>query len=188
MWTRWPLERMIKMDRAQILASAEKIGFEAIGTLEPATLSPREEVRDMCASGKCKEFGKRWSCPPGCGSLEECTARFRGFDQGLLLQSVAQLEDCFDGEGMMRAEELHKQRLFALREALRGEPHVLVVGAGCCTVCAQCTYPGEPCRFPDRMIVSMEACGLLVSQVLKENNMAYYYGSDKIAYTGCVLF
>jgi hypothetical protein len=34
----------------------------------------------------------------------------------------------------------------------------------------------------------MEACGLFVSQVCRDNGVAYYYGDDKIAYTCCVLY
>ncbi len=65
--------------------------------------------------------------------------------------------------------------------------HVLAIGAGCCTACAQCTYPDEKCRFPERMVSSMEAYGMLVLEVCKANGLQYYYGADKMAYTSCFL-
>ena len=34
----------------------------------------------------------------------------------------------------------------------------------------------------------MEAYGLFVTQVCRDNNMKYYYGPKIITYTGCVLF
>ena len=71
-----------------------------------------------------------------------------------------------------------------MREA--GE-EVLAVGAGCCTQCAKCTYPEEPCRFPEKQITSMEAYGMLVLEICKQNGLQYYYGSDKMAYTSCFL-
>ena len=37
------------------------------------------------------------------------------------------------------------------------------------------------------MISSMEAFGMLVLEVCKANGLSYYYGSDKMAYTGCFL-
>ena len=64
---------------------------------------------------------------------------------------------------------------------------VLALGAGCCTQCGECTYPHAPCRFPEKMISSMEAFGILVLEVCQANGLPYYYGSDKIAYTSCFL-
>ena len=48
----------------ELTALAEKIGFEHAGALDPATIELKEEVREMCASGKCAMYDKRWSCPP----------------------------------------------------------------------------------------------------------------------------
>ena len=58
---------------------------------------------------------------------------------------------------------------------------------GCCTACAKCTYPDEPCRLPDKQIASMEAYGMLVLEICKRNGLQYYYGADKMAYTSCFL-
>ena len=44
------------------------------------------------------------------------------------------------------------------------------------------------CRFPERMHSSMEANGLFVSQVCKDNGVKYYYGPDSICFVGCFLF
>ena len=56
----------------ELTALAGKIGFEHTGSLDPATIELKEEVREMCASGKCAMYDKRWSCPPGCGTLDDC--------------------------------------------------------------------------------------------------------------------
>ncbi|MDR0628659.1 MAG: DUF2284 domain-containing protein [Treponema sp.] len=34
-------------------------------------------MRDVCAVNKCMAYGTNWSCPPACGTLEECEARIR---------------------------------------------------------------------------------------------------------------
>lgn len=37
----------------------------------------------------------------------------------------------------------------------------LPLNAGPCTFCAKCTFlDGEPCRFPDKAVFSVEACGI----------------------------
>ena len=63
----------------------------------------------------------------------------------------------------------------------------MVLGAGACTICKECTYPDEPCRFPDKMISSMEAYGIVVSDICSANNIPYYYGPNTLTYVGCVL-
>ena len=62
----------------ELCALAQSIGFEHAGPLDPATIELKEEVREMCASGKCAVYDKRWSCPPGCGTLDECRELLKG--------------------------------------------------------------------------------------------------------------
>ena len=177
---------MISYDTLAQLAC--EAGFSAWSSLDPATIECKTEVRDACASNSCGQYGKRWSCPPGCGTLEECAQRLKDCTCGILVQSVGELEDSFDVEAMMETEALHKERFQRMLAALRErEAPVLALGAGCCTRCKVCTYPDEPCRFPGEAISSMEAYGMLVLQVCKDNGLDYYYGADKIAYTGCFL-
>ena len=56
----------------QMAALAKENGFSAAVPLDPSTIRPLEEVRAMCASNHCHMYDKNWSCPPGCGTLEEC--------------------------------------------------------------------------------------------------------------------
>ena len=142
----------------------------------------------MCASDSCHKYNKCWSCPPGCGTLEECEQRVRKYKLGILVQTVGQLEDSMDGEGMMRTEATHKASFYSLEKDLRKfYPNMLPMGAGCCTKCKTCTCPEAPCRFPDQAFSSMEAYGMLVMQVCQANHLDYYYGPGKIAYTSCYL-
>ena len=172
----------------ELRALAEEIGFEHTGNLDPATIELKEEVRQMCASGKCAVYDKRWSCPPGCGTLEEYRELLKGYTRGILVQSVGELEDSFDVETMLETEVAHKERFYALRKALdeRGI-EALAAGAGCCTVCKECTYPDAPCRFPEQKMSSMEAIGMLVTEVCTANGLPYFYGENTIAYTSCFL-
>lgn len=172
----------------ELNALAMECGFSHCGPMEVSKLELRQDVRDMCKSNSCGQYGKRWSCPPGCGSLEECTEKLMAYKQGVLVQTTGELEDEFDGEAMMETEANHKENLFRMRQALKAHyPKSLAAGAGCCTVCRKCTYPDEPCRFPEKQIISMEAYGMLVLDVCKKNDMKYYYGPNTITYTSCFL-
>jgi len=176
------------LDYDALKKAAQTAGFEEVALLRADSICLHQEVRDMCASGKCSQYGHNWTCPPHTGSLEECSARIAAYNRGILVQTVQPIEDCFDGEGMMEAERLHKERFHALQDVLSGMyPGLLAISAGCCTRCKACTCPHEPCRFPEKKVSSMEAYGMLVLEVCSNNGMKYYYGSDKIAYTSCFL-
>ena len=99
---------------------------------------------------------------------------------------VGELEDALDGEGMMETEALHKEHFVEMHDRLKKEfPKLLSLGAGCCTRCAKCSYPDAPCRFPEKRFSSMEAYGMLVTQVCQDSGIEYYYGPGTITYTSC---
>lgn len=176
------------MTYEQLKQMAEEAGFSACANLAVETIELKPEVRDMCAVNTCGMYGKRWSCPPGCGTLEECGQRLAGRIMGILVQTIGDIEDSFDFEAMMKIEAEHKEHFMEMFAALReAGADVLAIGAGCCTGCAKCTYPDEPCRFPEKMVSSMEAYGMVVNEICKSNGLAYNYGPEKMAYTSCFL-
>ena len=176
------------MTYQELAKIAEDAGFTAWAPLDVSTIELKTEVRDMCAVNSCGQYGKRWSCPPGCGTLEECTEQLKQYTHGILVQTYGDIEDGFDFEAMMEIEMEHKAHFTEMQEALHdaGIP-MLALGAGCCTQCANCTYPDAPCRFPQKKVASMEAFGMVVLEVCKANGLTYYYGADKMAYTSCFL-
>lgn len=142
----------------------------------------------MCAAGRCGAYGRSWSCPPGCGSIEENAEQMARYSSGILVQTSGQLEDDFDIEGMARIHESHKKNFFTLARQIRClEPDCLPLTAGSCTLCRKCTYPDKPCRFPQKRLSSMEAYGLLVSDVCKKSGLEYNYGPGTMTYTSCIL-
>lgn len=176
------------MNYENLSAIAQQCGFTAWAPLEVSTIELKQEVRDMCAVNSCGQYGKRWSCPPGCGELADCRANLESCTGGILVQTMGDIEDGFDFEAMMEIESDHKEHFLQMYAALREQGvDTLALGAGCCTKCANCTYPDAPCRFPKEMVSSMEAYGMLVMEVCKANGLQYYYGADKMAYTSCFL-
>lgn len=175
---------------ARIRKLALGCGFSAAAEFNVNTLKVRSEVRDACAADKCCSYGRNWSCPPACGSLEACEQGLRQYHAGLILQTCGQLEDSFDYESMAAIAREHQAHLRALQEGLQpfgDTPSWLLLGSGACAVCETCSYPESPCRFPGKMIVSMEAMGLLVSELCAANSLPYYYGPNTLTYVGCIL-
>ena len=169
-------------------AAAKAAGFDTVAPLDPGTLKFLPEVRSMCAADRCRSYGKNWSCPPACGSLEDWKARCGRYQRGLLLQTVGEREDSWDFEAMEEAALRNRERVDALAEALLADgADFLFLAAGTCTRCETCTYPDAPCRFPERRMPSMEAYGLVVSDECKKNGLPYYYGPNTMTFTACVM-
>ena len=107
-----PIERVIAM--------ATDIGFEEAAEMDPKTIVLREDVRAMCAEGKCHAYGKNWTCPPVCGDLDECRSIVDAYREGIgiIVQSVGQLEDSMDYETMMDTGKAHGERFRMLAEKI----------------------------------------------------------------------
>lgn len=170
------------------LARAKEFGFDAVAWLDPGKLEVRADVRAMCAANTCRAYGKNWTCPPACGSLEDCGLALKRYSKGILLQTVGHLEKTVDSRGYRETERRHLKHFSDFTRVMRQEyPNALCLGAGACRVCKVCAYP-EPCRFPGEAISSMEAYGLFVTQVCRDCALPYHYGEKTVTYTACVLF
>jgi predicted metal-binding protein len=170
------------------ISAALAVGFEYAAELDISTLVPRQDIREMCAEDKCHAYGKNWTCPPACGTLDECRKRIEACGSGLLVQTVQPLKNSLDWNGMMAAEKRHLERFHTLAAEFRSScPETLCLGAGGCRICKTCAWP-EPCRFPEKACSSLEAYGLFVTDVCRKNGLAYDYGEKRLAYTAAFLF
>ena len=130
-----------------------------------------------------------WEGLTACGTLQLCQSRMSRYTRGILVQTTGGLEDDFDLEGIAAAESRHKKAFADLtRQTRLLHPDCLPLTAGGCTLCRRCTYPDKPCRFPTKRLSSMEAYGLLVSDVCIKSGLPYNHGPKTITYTSCILF
>ena len=147
--------------------------------------------RDACAQNSCGVYGKYWVCPPACGEIEDLMTRVRSYDQAILYESVGHFEDSFDFEGMVAARQAHGALSRKIEETLRAEcpEERLHLSVGGCDLCKACTYPeGQPCLFPERALLSLEACGVDVYQTAKAAGLPYNNGANTVTYFGLILF
>lgn len=178
----------MELSKDTIVQDALDMGFSHAGLADVKTLHPRDEVREMCAVDKCHAYNKNWSCPPGCGTIEECDAEMQQYDWGVLVQVTMDMEDEMDMEAWMDAAKALRDKSVELNDMLHKKyPQVLGLGGAGCDICKECTYPDAPCRFPNKRMSGMEGYGLVVSDVCRDNGLLYYYGPDTITYTGLFL-
>ena len=166
----------------ELVVLALETGFTYAAPLAMDALEFRPEVRGMCESGRCRSYGKSWSCPPAAGSLDVIRKRAEGFDSGIIVQTSGSIDQ------LTELMQSHKRNFDTLVRQIKSfYPACLPMGAGACTRCRKCTYPERPCRYPGRMYISMEAYGLLVNDVAIRSGLKYNYGDDTMTYTSCIL-
>lgn len=148
-----------------------------------------EAVVAACRENRCGQYGTCWTCPPGVGELEELKAKALSFKNAVLFTCKYDLEDCFDFEGMQEAGKKSRALLFAIADNLRADGvRFQTMGCGSCDICAKCTYPDAPCRFPDKALSSMEAYGIDVGKLAKNVGVRYNNGSDTVTYFSIILY
>jgi predicted metal-binding protein len=172
----------------ELAALAKEAGFTYTAPLAMESLEFREEVRSMCSADLCKSYGKSWSCPPAVGSIVRAKERAENYHRGIIVQTAGAIADSFDMDGTAAIMQRHRKNFDTLvRQVRHFYPDCLPMGAGTCRLCRSCTYPDRPCRHPDRMVSSMEAYGLLVSDVAVRSGLGYNYGENTMTFTSCIL-
>ena len=183
------MEHNALFDRMTTLALS--LGAFCAAVIPVSDVETDASFRDMCASNVCGNYGRNWMCPPDAGDIHELMESLRTYTYMLVYQTVSELEDSYDFEGMMDAGVAHNKLMVALRDRLNAEnlPHVLHLGAGGCRMCEVCAKrTNEPCRHPDLAVASLETYGINVSKLAPAAGMKYINGKDTVTYFGAVLF
>lgn len=168
------LEKVICFEKKQI--KTEEIPFS-------------EEVLKACEVNHCGRYGKSWVCPPAVGPLERLKKEVLEFEKAFIFTYKAELEDSFDIDGMNIAREVSQKILIELCDLLYENNAIFKpLGCGSCTLCSICSYPEKPCRFPEKAVVSMEACGIDVVSLSKKTGINYHNGVNTVTYFNMILF
>jgi len=174
-----------------LLKKAQALGAYKTGVIDAKSISFDASFRDLCASNACGKYGKCYMCPPDVGEIAQLMAEAKQYKYALVYQTVTEIEDSFDFEGMLEA----KRRTYPLSQKLRevfqslNITNTLHLGAGGCGVCEVCAKKTqEPCRFPELAMASLEAYGINVSLLAKAADMKYCNGQNTVTYFGAVLF
>lgn len=146
-----------------------------------------EAVREACEKNYCGCYNKCWTCPPACGEIDKLQKKLTSYKNMFIFTTVHTLEDSFDLDGMRSAHISHDKTVDKIKELCQKHGATLL-GAGSCTICEKCAFPDAPCRFPEKAIVSMEACGINVMTLSKSAGINYINGTDTVTYFSAVLY
>jgi predicted metal-binding protein len=143
-----------------------------------------EEFGRSCAV--CCNYNTRWNCPPVVDSMEEQKKRIRAYRWAFVFSTTYATEGPFDFEGMFfTALGAHRTLTIEMYERF-GRKHP-IFGAGGCHLCKHCAYP-EPCRFPGKVVSSIEAAGIDVTRLSRSAGLTYNNGENTVTYFSMILF
>jgi len=179
------------MSYSELVKEAKEVGFTGVEYIPAESIVLCREFRDACAANRCGAYGKCYMCPPDVGDIDELMATVRTYTHGLLLQTVAKLEDSYDFEGMTEARKNHSRLTRELWKRVRPllPDGSLCLGVGGCGFCSKCAKrDGLPCRSPENAMASLEAYGVNVSSTVANTSLKYVNGQDTVTYFGLILF
>lgn len=156
----------------------------------PASEIPfSQSVADACKANICGRYGTCWTCPPGVGEYRELEKQIKAYEKAAVFTFKYDLEDSFDFEGMMDGQRTTMEILQRITDRLRADGEVFwALGCEGCHLCPKCTYPDAPCRFPEKAIKSVEACGINVVELAKNIGIHYHNGANTVTYFAIILF
>ena len=172
-------------------ALAIQLGATRAAIANVADIQFSESFRDLCEMNSCGKYNTNWMCPPAVGPFEELKSQVLAFNQGLVIQTVYQMEDSFDFEGMMNAATIHERVFRDIHNRIRQEKlldPMMALNAGACKFCETCTCPDEDCLFPDEALPSVEAYGIDVTALVTSCGIPYNNGQASVSYVGMLLF
>lgn len=175
----------------QLIDLALDAGAYKAAVIEASMVETDASFRELCKSNVCGKYGNCWMCPPDIGEIEPLMAKLREYAYVLVYQTVGELEDSYDMEGMGRAAGYHNAVTRRLMEASIDAPltQKLHLSAGGCHLCAVCAKTeNRPCRFPHRAIPPLEGYGIHVSRMAAASGMKYINGQNTVTYFGAMFF
>ena len=170
---------------------AKETGFTNAGLIPVENIPFDPVFRQACESNQCGRYGKCWTCPPAVGPIDELIARAKGYRYAVVYQTIGDIEDSYDFEGMMEVAASHNRNTRSFIERTEGiwKGRYLHLSAGGCHYCGRCAKEDDqPCRFPEKALASLEAYGVMVSQLASRVSMKYINGVNTVTYFGMCLF
>ncbi len=173
-----------------LIKTCIKAGAYKAGVVTTDKIPFDENLRSYCEVNHCGNYGKNYACPPSVGEGKKLIAKAKKYKKALVFQTVTQIEDSFDLEGMKEAELRHSKISAKINQYIQKHfDDYVQLTAGKCSVCPVCAQiERKPCRFPDKAISSLEAYCMNVSDLAKLCSMNYINGKDTVTYFGAFLF
>ena len=177
------------MNRERLEEQLAELPLYVYFYIDPKSLEFSERIRWICQH-ECPMYGKTWACPPGVGTVEECTKKCLSYNTCLVVGTITESGDIYCMEDALRSRPEHEDITNEVRGMFREqgvEPYILSTEA--CAVCERCAIEdGLPCRMPGRMHPCVESHGINLIPTLEENGLEFQYGDNMITWYSLLFF
>jgi predicted metal-binding protein len=145
--------------------------------------------RRLCKQNLCGEYNNNWGCPPGVGDIQECMDLANQYRHAALVYRRFCNIDMSDRSKIIQCETEHQEVCRRLANALRKEgTDVLPLAASGCRYCDKCTCPSDPCKYPEQMVPSISAYGIVMEEYLGNQNIRFKMEKDAFTLYGLLLY
>ncbi|MDN5332595.1 MAG: hypothetical protein PWP45_1820 [Tepidanaerobacteraceae bacterium] len=150
-----------------------------------------ERVRFQCSHSGCREYGKRFMCPPHVPGVEEFKKVLSNYIMAVLVQVQG------DAAGKEADKEAKRLALLLHEAVFRTEKQAFSLGfpfaagliGGPCILCEKCPAANgeDACVRREKARPSMEALGIDVFKTCKNAGLEIAFAPGKVVWTGMVL-
>ncbi|MDO5544382.1 MAG: DUF2284 domain-containing protein [Eubacteriales bacterium] len=177
------------MNRELLESKLSELPLYIYDFIDPNELEFSERIRLICQH-ECPKYGTTWACPPGVGTVAECQARCAGYQNCLLISSIAEVADIADIDGTLATRPAHEaltEQVAAILREQGEKPYILSTQA--CSICDRCAIlDGQPCRFPEKMHPCVESHGINVVPILEKLGLDFQFGANVVTWISLLLF
>jgi len=189
------MDFLVEIEKAKELKTLAQ-SFENIAVaklIHTRDIEVDERVRYQCSYSGCRDYGKRFMCPPYTPSVDEFKKVLSRYYMALLVQLTGTIKDKdnWEPETNRLALRLHdivyklEKKAFAL-----GLPFAAGLIGGSCKLCTKCPVEKDNnarCLHREKARPSMEAMGIDVLLTCKRAGLEVTFSPDEVIWTGLVL-
>ena len=136
-----------------------------------------QRVRHICET-ECPQYGTTWACPPAVGTVEECKARCRSFEDLLMISTVTEVSDIANLQETLDTRAGHEAITRQVVQLIRDQGlETMTLSTESCAICPHCAYPDGPCRHPEKMFPCVESQGILVTDLAEKHGLDFMNGN-----------
>lgn len=177
------------MTDSELMKLAEELGFYT--AVIPAKDIPVDgSFRKFCEDNLCGKYNANYSCPPGCGTVEEVRERLLSADKALVLQTIHEIGSYENKEAILKSKKNLNTDILKLTEQLhKAGMDCFCLGYGGCPLCDPCKQvEGKPCAFPEKRISCMSAYCIDVGKLAGKCGLEFAWVPEKLFLFGMIVF
>ena len=176
------------MKDTDILKLAGKMGFHS-AVISAKDIPVNGSFRKFCEDNLCGKYNANYSCPPGCGTVEEVHERLLAADKALVLQTIQEIGSYENKEAILESKKILNTDILKLTEDLRKEGlNCFCLGYGGCPLCDPCKQvEGKSCVFPEKRISCMSAYCIDVGKLAEKCGMEFAWVQEKLFLFGMIV-